>query len=470
MTMSAAQSDRQSEPGAEPSAHRGTRQDYLVRRSLVVALVVGLIAIVAIGVGRLIGSDTDDSLGLAESDGWNTVILLRDHEIQLVEPSSGDLLDTHRTTRDPLEAQSATAERILVLLDSVGILTQVDLSDGMATTSRVERDGTLAISRGNHEVMAVAPAAGGELTIVDTRTGDTIAVGEAAGIPDPLMLAADLLVNASGSHAAISDRGTFQTVLVDLSDGTTKLLGGQVAALNDTTAVTVQRAGDQAELDFYELSGDRIGTVDVASPAAVMLTGERTAVTVSDNGQISTISSNGRVKNTGGLTDGESETVTVLDGFPALADRRLVVETIDDVIVVDEDGDVIIRSPGQPGGDVTAASRCIVVGNGTTTGRSVQIDLDSGAELGTLTGGIVAAASLDGCTAAIIGGATPQVIQNGTRRVITIERDTLTGMAPDGSVVVASGSDGADLITITDTPVTISIADEATVVHFAEVP
>ena len=443
--------------------------DYLLRRALFVGLVVAAIAGVAILVGRVVGSDDDASSALATTDEWNTVVVLTEDGVQLTDATSGDVLETFESSEDLLNAVSETSGQTLVFLGLDGQITQLDLSDGTARRARSAADGLLRVSDGNRGVMSAGVEAGGELTILDTRPRTSIAVGTAAGIDDPLMFTDELFVNASGSHAAVSDGRTFQTVLVDLAEESTELLGGQVAALNDTTIVTVQRAGDKAELDFYDLSAERIGTVDVPSPEAVLLTGERSALTVSGDGRIVEISSTGRINEVGLLADPSGSALDVQQGAPALGDKRLVVEASGTVFVLDEDGGIVTAVTGNVAGPVTATTRCMMVGDGSSTGRTVQIDVESGEELGALTGGIVAASSFDGCTVAMIGGSSPQILASGEVVPIELRGGSPTGVSPDGSRVVGSSRAGERLIDLTDQS-DVTVSREPAVVRFADVP
>ena len=443
--------------------------DYLLRRALFVGLVVAAIAGAAILVGRVVGSDDDASSALATTGEWNTVVVLTEDAVQLTDPSSGDVLETFESSEDLLDAISETSGQTLVLLGPDGQITQLDLADGTARRARSAADGVLRVSAGNRGVMSAGVEAGGELTILDTRPRTSIAVGTAAGLDDPLMFTDELFVNASGTHAAVSDGRTFQTVLVDLAEESAELLGGQVAALNDSTIVTVQRAGDKAELDFYDLSAERIGTVDVPSPEAVLLTGERSALAVSGDGRIVEISSTGRTNEVGLLADSSGSALDVQRGAPAFGDKRLVVEASGTVFVLDENGDIVTSVAGTVAGPITATTRCVMVGDGSSTGRSVQIDVESGEELGALTGGIVAASSFDGCTVAMIGGPSPQVLASGELIPVEFRGGSPTGVSPDGSRVVASSRAGERLIDLTDQS-GVTLSRETAVIRFADVP
>jgi hypothetical protein len=269
---------------------------------------------------------------------------------------------------------------------------------------------------------------------------------------------------------AISDANSFQTVLLELETGATTLLGGQVGAINDESIVTVQRAGDQAELDVFELTGDRVGTVDVPSPVAMMLTGDKSMVTVAADGTITTVSSNGTIDQKGNVA-GEGATTEIRSGSTALADDRLVILGSDGVYAVDRDGDVVLSARGQLLNEVGSATRCVIVGDGTSTGRSSHIDLDTGELLGALNGGLVTASSYDGCTATVIGGADIQILDDGTATPVPLDSGSLIGVAPDGQVVVASDmSAGEMLIEVSDIESTVTVSNEPSVVRFADVP
>ena len=464
--MSSDAPDRSSTTGT----HQRTHQEVFVNRAVLTGVIVIVIASVAVIIGRFLDDDQLDSSSVSTSDSWNTAVVVTDDEVRLVDPSNGDLLDTYGAGARLLDANIESYSTTLVLLALDGRLTQIDLSDGEAETVRTVQDGLLEVTGGSRALMAVGAPTGGDVTVVDTRDRSTLAIGDAAALTDPRMFAQDLRSNLAGTHVAISDANSFQTVLLELESGTATLLGGQVGAINDVSIVTVQRAGEQAELDVFELTGERLGTVDVPSPVAMMLTGDKSMVTVAADGTITTVSSSGTVDQQGNV-GGEGATIEIRTGSPALGDDRLVLLGTDGVYAVDRDGDVVLSAGGQLLNDLGSATRCVIVGDGTSTGRSSQYDLDTGELLGALNGGLVTATSYDGCTATVIGGADLQILDEGAATTVPLDSGSLTGVAPDGQAVVASGmSAGENLVDVSDLENTVTVSDEPSVVRFADVP
>jgi hypothetical protein len=458
------------ERSATTGAHRRTPQQIFVNRAIFTGVIVVVIAAVAVIIGQFLEDDNLDTATVSTRDSWNTAVVVTDDDVRLVDPSSGEVLQSYGVGSRLLDATIETYSKTLVLLALNGQLTQVDLSDGETETAGTVPDGLLEVAGGNRAIMAVGAPTGGDVTVVDTRDLRTLAIGEAAALPDPRMFPQDLLTNPAGTHVAISDANSFQSVLVELATGSTSLLGGQVGAINDTSVVTVQRAGGQAELDVFELSGERVGTVDVPSPVAVMLTGDKSMVTVAADGTITSVSSSGSIDEKGNVA-GEDATTEIRGGSTALGGDRLLLLGADSVYAVDEDGDVVLTAQGQLSNDLGSATRCVIVGDGTSTGRSSQYDLDSGELLGALNGGLVTATSYDGCVATVIGGADIQIFDRGEATPVQLEAGSLSGVAPDGAVVVASDvSAGETLIEVSDVDNAVAVSSEPSVVRFADVP
>lgn len=482
-----------------PSGSRATvgggGPNYLARRALVVGGVVLAVVVVAVVIGRLIGA-SDDGGSAGEITGeWDTVVLVADDEVRLVDPESGDVVDRFAGNEPLLDAESLTTGSTLVLMNDDARITQLDLAEGTTRRSRATIDSTLTRSADHPALVLAGPPVGGNVTVVDTRSGDTVDVGQVAGLTEPLMFVEEVRINASGTHLATADARSFQSVVVDISAETTELLAGQVVAINDTTVLTAQRAGDETELEFYDLAGERTGSVDVPTPAATMLTGESTALIVTADGQVFRVESGGGIDEVGSLGESDANeavaadegssdsvaddeggaiavtpTVNVQAGRPAMYDRRLAVVTTEEVIVLDERGNVVTRAEGTLLSRAVRSSTCVLVGSAEATGRAVHLDIDEGAELGTVAGGLVGSSSVDGCTVALIAGVEPRVVQSGTEVDIAASSGSAT-VAPDGSAYVLSTFTGEQLVSIVEQADgdTVDLADDPVLTRFADV-
>jgi hypothetical protein len=505
--------------------------NFLVRRAIFVGAVVAVIAVAAIIVSRFLEDEPPGGSDASIGAEWNAVVVVNDDQVLVVDPdadppddaSSDDsdddgaaagtteagatertddvtttdavpatpgtgtaTADTTETTGGAsdgaradgvvyeadglLDAESAAVGQTLVLLDESGQVSQVDLVEGTVRRARAEPAGVLVTDTGQPDVLAAGVPRGGGLTIIDTRSGDTFDVGELADLDDPLMFADELIVNEAGTFAAVADGRSFQTVLVNLTDGTADLLPGRVEDLNDTTIVTAQPAGEQSELEFFQVDSERIGTVDAPTPEALLLTGEQSAVAVTNDGRILTISPDGDLEEAGLLTDEERPRVEVLDGTAVLGRDRFLVVADGFVAVLDPDGAIRTVVNGRVVGAPGTSSRCVIVGDPSSAGAAAQVDLDTGEVLGQLAGGTISSTSVDGCTAAVIGTRATQVLVRGDTVALPAGIGTISAISPDGDAAVGSSPRGEVLVTIgTDTePRTLS--NEPAVIRFAELP
>ncbi len=504
--------------------------NFLVRRAIFVGAVVAVIAVAAIIVSRFLEEEPPGGSDASIGAEWNTVVVVTDEQVLVVDPDSdppddeaGDDDDasagtteggatpatddvattdaggapttpgTDTTTTDTtdttgggsdgppadgivyeadglLDVESAAAGQTLVLLDEGGQVSQVDLVEGTVRRARAEPAGVLVTDTGHPEVLAAGVPRGGGLTIVDTRSGDTFDIGELADLDDPLMFADELIVNEAGTYAAVADGRSFQTVLVNLTDGTADLLPGRVEDLNDTTIVTAQPAGEQSELEFFQVDGERIGTVDAPTPEALLLTGEQSAVAVTGDGRILTISPDGALEEAGLLTDEERPRVEVLDGTAVLGRDRFLVVADGFVSVLDPDGAIRATVNGRLVGAPGTSSRCIIVGDPSSAGAAAQVDLDTGEVLGQLAGGTISSTSVDGCTAAVIGTQATQVLVRGDTVPVPAGIGTISAISPDGEAAVASSPRGEVLIAIGSDADPRTLSTDPAVIRFAELP
>lgn len=507
--------------------------NFLVRRAIFVGAVVAVIAVAAIIVSRFLEDEPPGGSDASIGAEWNAVVVVTDEQVLVVDPDSdppdeesGDdsddgaaaagtteagatpttddvaSTDTGSAPATPgtgtstagttdttdgetdgfpadgvvyqadglLDVESAAVGQTLVLLDESGQVSQIDLVEGTVRRARAEPAGVLVTDTGHPDVLAAGVPRGGGLTIVDTRSGDTFDVGELADLDDPLMFADELIVNEAGTYAAVADGRSFQTVLVNLTDGTADLLPGRVEDLNDTTIVTAQPAGEQSELEFFRVDGERIGTVDAPTPEALLLTGEQSAVAVTGDGRILTISPDGDLEEAGLLTDEERPRVEVLDGVAVLGRDRFLVIADSFVAVLDPDGAIRATANGRVVGAPGTSSRCIIVGDPSSAGAAAQLDLDTGEVLGQLAGGTISSTSVDGCTAAVIGTQATQVLVRGDTVALPAGIGTVSAISPDGEAAVASSPRGEVLVTIGSDADPRTLSTDPAVIRFAELP
>ncbi|BAN00340.1 hypothetical protein [Ilumatobacter coccineus] len=442
--------------------------NYMVRRALAIGGTIAAIAIIVFVVSKVIGGDDGGSgSASAASAEWNHVVVLTDDEIRIVDPSNGDVVDTYDGDADLLDAQSVVTGNVLVTMTDAGRITQTDLSDGTSTRGRASTDQALRLSTTNPTIAIAGTDGGGDVTLIDTNERTTLRVGDVAGLDDPLIFPMEVYVNPDGTHAAMSDARSFQSTVVDIAEGTAELLAGQVVAIGDDRVVTAQRAGANTELEFYDLAGERLGSVDVPTPAASLLTSDGNMLLVDASGAIRLANADGDVSELGALSDTEAPTATieVEAGTTAFGGTRLLAITSRQVFVLNDAGLQLGVADGDITSTPTRASRCVTVGSPRSTGTSVQLDLDNASVIVEIGGGIVSNTSVDGCTAALIGGASPQIVHDG--EIIEVDANSIVDIAPDGEAYVVLDGRDSELLTI-DGESNVEVADVASVIRFAQ--
>ena len=438
--------------------------NYLVRRALVVAVVVAAIAGAAVLGSRFIGGDDSSTPSTSAAAEWNTIVVLSADEIRLLDRDATDEADAFTASDDLLDAQSLVAGNVLVTMTDEGRITQTDLGDGSERRSRSGLDETLRITS-DHPAIAVSGSdSGGDVTIIDTRDRSTLTVADTAELDDPLIFATDVLVNAGGTHVAVPVPTAFQSVVIDLETETSQALAGRVIALDDDRVVTEQPAGGESELEFYDVTGERLGSADVPSPQASLLRSDGTMLVVSVDGTIITADADGSVDDVGTLTDPAGIPIEVTGGIGVADGARLIAVGGRRVFVLDADGRQLGTAEGGVSTVARSGARCVIVGGTGSNAGAVVLDVDTGAAIAEIERGSVSATSYDGCTASFIGDG-PRLVSDG--EVIDVDADAIAAVAPDGRAYVALDGRDAEYVEIDDgNP--IEIGERLDVIHFGQ--
>ncbi len=477
-------SDRRPQPPAagddDPTPSRGTpatdrtdsnagdpddwdEPNYFVRRALVVGVVVAAVAGGAVLASRFVGGD-DASTPSTAAARWDTIVVLTADEIRLLDRDSNDEIDTYTASDDLLDAQSLVADNVLVTMTDEGRITQTDLADGSERRSRSGLDETLRITPDHPSIAVSGPDSGGDVTIIDTRDRSTLSIADIAGLDNPLIFGIDVLVNPAGTHVAVPVPTAFQSVVIDLETETSQALAGRVIALDDERIVTEQPAGDESELEFYDVTGDRLGSVDIPSPRAVLLRPDGAMLVVARDGTIITADADGSLDDIGTLTDPDGVPIEITDGRRVAGGQRLIAVGGRRVFVLDTDG----RQLGVAEGTVSAVTRssanCVIVGGTGRNAGAVVLDVETGAVVAEIERGLVSATSFDGCTASFIGNG-PQLVSDG--EIIDVAADAIAAIAPDGRAYVALDGRDAEYVEIDDGD-PVEIGERLAVVHFGQ--
>ncbi|MFK7919378.1 MAG: hypothetical protein AB8G14_14980 [Ilumatobacter sp.] len=437
--------------------------NYLVRRGLVVAAVVAGIALVSIGVSQFIGGDGGSSNSSSAQAEWDTLVVLTRDQVRLQERDSGDEIDTFDSVDDLLDAQSLVAGNVLVTMTDEGRINQIDLTDGTSRRGRAGLDETLIISPDNPQVAIAGPDAGGDVTIIDTVERNVLSVADVAGLDSPLIFNTDVLVNTVGTHVAVPVPNAFQSVVIDLTEETSDALAGRVIAISDELVVTEQPAGSESEIEFHDLLGERLASVDVPAPQAALLF-DSTLLLVAEDGSIRTVTSNGTVDEVGSVIDEAGNPLEVSSGAVAFDGERLVVTAGRQVVILDASGNQLGAALGQMSTSPTRPMRCVVVGGSSSTSASAVLELETGAVIATTERGLPAARSFDGCTVAFFGGPSPQLLTDG--ELTEVDANSVGAIAPDGGAYVVLDGRDTEYVEVGEDGDTIELADEPAVIHF----
>ncbi len=463
----------------DPTPPRGARHDqwddeewdddwqepnFLIRRAIVVGAVVLAIALIAIVASRFIGGDDAGSSSTADVE-WDTTVVLSSDEIRLLDRESGDEIDSIDSSIDLLDAQSLVSNDVLVTMTDDGAIGLIDLNDGTTRRGRAGPDESLTASTDNARIALAGPDGGGDVTIIDTAGRNVFSVADAAGLTSPLIFVSDIHVNPSGTHVAVPVPNAFQSFVLDVAEETSQAFAGRVIAISDELVVTEQPAGDEAEIEFHEIAGERLGSADVPAPRATLLTNDGSLLLVAGDGSVRRLSSDGTVDELDPVADADGNVLDVTSGFPALDGTRLVLvaDGGDTVGVLDDDGTVLTTETGQVTNTATRSTGCLVVGSGTSSQPSNVVDLTDGSVVATIERGVPAATSVDGCTIALLGG-TDNVVADG--EVMRVDARSISDVSLDGDVVVVLDGTTTELVRIGDDDDPLEVADEPVVVRF----
>ncbi len=436
--------------------------NYLVRRLVLIAVVLVGLVVAVVAATQLLGGD-DGSNASGANTQWDTVVVLTDDEIRVLDRDGLDELSAIDVAPGLLDAQAVTAGNTLVTMTDEGRITLFDLTDGTERRGRAGLDESLRASSGNPAIMVVAPDAGGDVTSGDTLRSEIFSISDVAGLDAPLIFADQVLVNPAGTHVAVPVPNAFQSFVIDLELETAEAYAGRVIALDDTRVVTEQPAGDESEIEFHELAGDRLGTVDVPSPVATMLVPGESLVLVSDDGTVRLADDGGDLSDAPPLADAEGRAVIASSGVGVFGGTRLLVATSNGVIVLDQDGEPVTSTPGSVLTPVSLATRCVPVGSGSSSTGFVLIDVDAGDVAAEVERGLATAASSDGCVVAVSAAGSPVLVVDADSA--EIDANSIEAIAPDGEAyVVLDGRDSEFFEVGADDPV--DLADDPAVIRF----
>ena len=340
----------------------------------------------------------------------------------------------------------------LITLDADGQVARTDLTDGRDETGQTARDQTLIVAPDNPNFALVVSDIRGDVTVVDVERDQTASVADLTETDGELIFADGVRINPSGSHVGVAIPQLFQSFVVDLETSESTALAGRVMAIGDDRVVTEQPAGDQAEIEFYALDGERLGSVDVQAPKASLITTDGSMLLIANDGTIVRADPDD-AKDVGELTDPDGRQIEIIDGTGAADGERLIASTEYSVLIVGDSGEQIAMFAGRVGVPPTLSSRCLVLATGTSTIGVTVVDLETGEVVAEVDRGFVTATSTDGCTVAT-SGISPQIIRDGI--VDDIDADAIVAVAPDGAAYATITGRRTSLISGDNDPVELA--------------
>jgi outer membrane protein assembly factor BamB len=417
------------------------------RRRIATATGIAVAALAGVGGFVLLGGDDDDD----RDAGWNAVLVLdTTTNIVSVVDAAGENRETLEVDGEPSRlAGPGRGGYVLIGGSDESSVSALDARTGERRTADAgEGEQVQWLRTSNAPVATIGSAQGGPLRILDAESGDEIDVGEVAGLDDPLILPPTILSTPDGRTVVVTDTTSFQTVLVGFDQEEPVFAPGQVAAVGDAGFVTLQPAGDTAEVEFFDLDGENLGSVVVPRPRGLLLTGADSALVVTADGRV--------LRAEAGSDEGEE--VTALE--PAADDEvtvtpmaeagRLLVHLGTETAVLDADGEEIARVEGgelwsMPSGEPA----CFATSDGSRvwlySAETGALLADTAYDGPQLPPGAVPS---DGCATEVRGESDDATVltADGARPVDGIVVD----IAPDGTAAIVRQGDELQLIPLDD--------------------
>ncbi|CAN5694501.1 MAG: hypothetical protein H0X61_07500 [Acidimicrobiia bacterium] len=418
-------------------------------RLIAAALVLAL----AIGAGvigyRVIAGDEGGSGGGGEVGSWNAIA------VQDVEDGNITIMDGDGQELETFEVEggagsiSSAGPYLLVDNDAPEV---IDTRSGDRTALELNDGENARFISPPSPIVATSSPSGANVRIVDVDSGTEIDVAELGELTGPRIFLESAQFDVESGVIGLIDESTSQSVLIDVDgDDDPAFLPGRVVDVAFGRALAVQPAGPEAELRFYDVNGEELGTIDLPALRIAWLVDESTARVVTTGGDLLRVTVAGDdPEQLASLEMGEDGPAPFIELGEDL--ERLVFETSDErVVVVDWDGHEIGQAPGAIIDTALVsrmAQRCVAVieaDEENPTAPTRLLDAESGDTVGEpfevvrltpLVG------SDDGCTVSTAGTEAPVVVH---RDHVTELEVGPARVSPDGDSVIVR-RDGQNLL------------------------
>ena len=439
----------------------GRSPNYRLRR----AMVFGAVAAVAAVIITVVARPGRDDGGPSASDvaAWDTIVLQDPTTGAIsIRDRDGDEIATGATDLRGLVDVGAEGAVVVGVegtpaTDGLGI---IDLETAEVRVLDVGGDDVHQV--GDAPYLVAADADGTVLELVDPVAGTVTDLLVLAGRADAIADVASLRADPEVRHVAFTELRGSETVVVPLADGGDPVsLPGALADVAFGRVLTTTNRGDSVLVDLSRDDGTRVGTVETATPVAMMLVDDSTAIAVAADGTLSRLDFGSEDVSTsddlaaalpvppGSPTDG---TFPLVAGGAVLADHtRLALFGDRFVAFLDTDG-VLVKSVDvaelvEPVLDIDASDHCVLVAAGRS-GPITYIDADTGGIITSATGATVRGVSADRCTAAIDQRAAADVVVGIGTNIVSPR--TVAALSLDGTAVLQADATGTSVLVLDD--------------------
>ncbi len=393
-----------------------------------VVVTAGVVAVATFAIG---GGPNDGHRGTTT---WNAIALVsRANGAVRVLDEDGEEITTIRGT-GRVEAVHASGDRLALVGATQIALVGVD-GDEPIVLPIAEGSTVRRVATNRSLTLVVAPAGGGNLTLIDATNGSQLDVGDLAEQTSPMLLADSIRAANDGKAFAIGDGRNFQTVVVRFGRTDATFFPDVPMAVGDDLVVTSQTVGSSAELGLFDAEGERLASIATEGrPIGGVIDGER-FVFVGDSGAIFAVTADDdEPSRLGAIALPVGDVVQSV--WPALAGSRLVVSGAQFQAIVDLDGTTLFQTTFTTATELIPPSptwQCAPVG-GSGVFTSL-VDLATGDSVAELRSADVTALSSNGCGV--------QLDRNGGRSIVTPIGSTVlpaavrtAWIAPDASAAV----------------------------------
>ena len=443
-------------------------------------MVFGAVAAVVAVVIAVVARPGSDDGGPSASDvaAWDTIVLQDPTTGTIsIRDRAGDEIATGATDLRGLVDVGAEGAVVVGVegtpaTDGLGI---IDL--GSAEVRVLDVGGDDVHQVGDAPYLVAADADGTVLELVDPVAGTVTDLLAFAGRADAIADVASLRADPEVRHVAFTELRGSETVVVPLADGGDPVsLPGALADVAFGRVLTTTNRGDSVLVDLSRDDGTRVGTVETATPVAMMLVDDSTAIAVAADGTLSRLDfGNEDVGTSGDLvgalpvppgspTDG---TFPLVAGGAVLADHtRLALFGDRFVAFLGPDGALVksvdVAELVAPVLGIDASDHCLLVAAGS--GPITYIDADTGGIITSATGAAVRGVSADRCAAAIDQRAAADVVVGIGTNIVSPR--TVAALSLDGTAVLQADATGTSVLVL-DGEETIDLADTRLVGVFA---